>query len=56
MLVIEGEELEEVDESASGRSMASAMEQSRCVWFLKFLMPELSICRETNFGSTVLKY
>ena len=31
VLVSEGEELEEVDESAFGRLMASAVEQSRCV-------------------------
>ena len=31
VLVSEGEELEEVDESAFGRLIASAAEQSRCV-------------------------
>ena len=39
VLVSEGEELEEVDESAFGRLMASAVEQSRYVWVLKCLLP-----------------
>ena len=42
----EGGELEEVDESAFGKSMASAVEQQRCVWvwacLLKCLVPELA--------------
>ena len=57
VLVSEAEELEEIDESAFAKLMASAVEQPGCVRFLKCLVPELTICRETNSGgSTVLKY
>ena len=35
VLVSEGEELEEVDESASRKLMARTVEQSRRMWFLK---------------------
>ena len=55
VLMSEGEEQEEVDESSFGNLMTSAVERSMCVcqWFLRCLMPELTIChidRERNFG------
>ena len=60
MLVSEGEELEEVDEPAFGKSMASAMNQSKCVWFLKCLVrvtaAKLTAYRESFGSSTILKY
>ena len=42
VLVSEGEELEEVDESAFGKLMAGAVEQSKCVWLLKCSTPKLT--------------
>ena len=36
VLVSEGEELEEVNVSAFRKLMASAVEQSWCVWFLRY--------------------
>ena len=57
VLVSEPEELDEIDESAFAKLMASAVEQPGCVRFLECLVPELTICRETNSGrSTMLKY
>ena len=53
VLVSEGEELENFDESAFGRLMASAVEQSRCVSQVPGGVPGLTICWET---STVLKF
>ena len=59
VMVSEGEEQEQADESAFGQLMASAIEESRCVWPPSTQPPstELIIYRETSFGGrTVLKY
>ena len=56
VLVSEGGELEEVDESAFGKLVAGAVEQSRCV-IAQVLGAKANFCRETSFGrSTVLRY
>ena len=56
VLVSEGEEQEEVDESAFGKLIARAVEQSRFVyqWFLRCLMLELSAMCGGNFGRSTV--
>ena len=58
VLVSEGEEQEEVDESAFGKLMASAVEQSMYVyqWFFSCPTPELTICHAGKQTSEAVQF